>query len=49
MTLPLSEACRSLVSDRMTEEVGSWYAYNLYEACPNPSARRLEQVATASS
>jgi len=35
VAMPLSDGCRHLVSDRMAAEVGFFYAYNLYEACPS--------------
>eukprot|EP00449_Zooxanthella_nutricula_P007453 CAMPEP_0198519594 /NCGR_PEP_ID=MMETSP1462-20131121/19810_1 /TAXON_ID=1333877 /ORGANISM="Brandtodinium nutriculum, Strain RCC3387" /LENGTH=589 /DNA_ID=CAMNT_0044249209 /DNA_START=52 /DNA_END=1821 /DNA_ORIENTATION=- len=34
VTMPVSEKCHELVSVKAAEEIGSFYVYNLYEACP---------------
>lgn len=33
--MPLSERCANLLDDKMTKEVGFFYAYNVFEACTN--------------
>lgn len=32
--MPMSKTCSDLVTGRMSEEVGFFYAYDLYDACP---------------
>jgi serine carboxypeptidase-like clade 2 len=34
ITMPLSAPCSKLVTGQMAEEVGSFYAYDLFDACP---------------
>jgi len=42
ITMPLSDTCAALLRGRMADEVGFFYAYNVYQACP-------EQVPSSST
>jgi len=44
--MPLSSKCANLLDDRMTKEVGFFYAYNVFEACTNevPSSKKSMSV-----
>lgn len=43
IVMPLSDTCSKLIRGKMAKEVGYFYAYNVYQACPGqvPKAHRL--------
>eukprot|EP00939_MAST-03C_sp_MAST-3C-sp1_P000681 g681.t1 len=49
--MPLSSACASIMRDRVANEVGFFYAYNVYQACPSqvPSFSTSHRLTTGNA
>merc|ERR1719352_1096769 len=39
IVMPLSAACSKLITGQMADEVGSFYAYDLFDACPEDNPK----------